>query len=501
MPATGPQQNSYDVIVVGGGIGGVTAGAMLANAGLGVLVVEAADRPGGLVRPFMSGGLQWDPAVHLMLDPPHWGRLFDSLGVADQVEFTIPPVLWRVVVDDLDLATPFGREPCIEAHVEMFPRSADGVRRFLTLCADMHEALHRMMAGGAGMAALQELLDDFPDVMKLRTATLAQAMDEHVDDPEARALLALPGLYLGLPPSRLSFSVFAQHVFAHAVDGAGQVNGGSQRLVEVLAEAVEKHGGEIVTGRRVTGIGIKDGRASSVELDGEQRISAGAVVSNADPLRTFGELLGDPELPIGYTRKLRRLTPSHSTFNSFFATQAPLEQAAHSGYTVYYSIDKDAEAAWHASFAGQPSFAYLATPTLLSGRAAGQPHQVITTSSAPYDAGRPWDEAQAEYAESAAVVLDRAFPGARGELVMSEFASPVTTERYTLNHRGAQYGWGNGPESVGSRALDQVTPIEDLYLAGSWTSPGSGFLRASIAGRLAAVHIARRAGVPLEVPW
>lgn len=496
--ATSPRHDAYDVVVVGGGIGGLTAGAVLAKAGFGVLVVEASAVAGGLVSEFEADGLRWEPAVHPMLDPDHWGRLLDLLGVADQVRFTIPPFLWRIVVgSDLDLAAPFGAEPYIEAHAEMFPRSADQVRRFLALAAETQRALHETLAGGGGMRTLRMLADEHPEVMRYRTATVTETLDAHVDDPEARAVMSLPGLYLGLPPSRLGFAIFAQHLFSHSVDGAGRVVGGIQRLLDAVAGAIDKHGGELVTGRRVTAISTSDGRVTGVELDTEQRITAATVISNADPIRTM-RLLGDRALPAGYMRKLRRSTPSDSTFNGFIATNAPLEYSARGGYSVYYSPGLDLDAAWQASFEGRPGYAAAAIPTLIDGRAPGQPHQIITTTSAPFDAGRPWQELQPEYAQSALAVVEELFPGTGGQLVSSSFATPEQTERHTRNHQGAQYGWGNGP---GARPLEQSTPVDGLFLASGWTKPGSGFLRASIAGRLASLQIAGRAEVPLEVTW
>ncbi len=498
---TSPRHDAYDVIVIGGGIGGLTAGAVLANAGFGVLLVNAGSKPGGLVSDFEADGLRWEPAVHPTLDPPHWHRLLDVLGVADQVEFTVPPYLWRIAVGkDLNLAAPFGAEPYIDAHVDLFPRSADQVRAVLSLAAETQFALHKTLEGGGGLRNLQMLVDQHPEVMKYRTASLAEVLEVFVDDPEARAVIGLPGLYLGLPPSRLSFAVFSQHLFSHAADGAGRVVGGIQHLLDTVAGAIDKHGGEQVHGRAVDGITVADGRVTGVRLEGGDTIAAKVVVSNADPISTMA-LLGDQELPAGYQRKLRRGVPSDSTFNGFFATNATLEDAERGGaggYSVYYSTMVDLEAAWQASFDGRVGYAAVAVPTLLEGRAEGQPHQLVTTTSAPFDAGRPWKDLKAEYAESAQAVVEELFPGTGNQLVSSSFSTPETIKRFTRNHQGAQYGWGNG---TGARPLDQVTPIEGLYLASGWTSPGSGFLRSSIAGRLAAAQIGARAGVPVEFSW
>jgi phytoene dehydrogenase-like protein len=77
-----------------------------------------------------------------------------------------------------------------------------------------------------------------------------------------------------------------------------------------------------------------------------------------------------------------------------------------------------------------------------------------------------------------------------------EVATPETLERFTLNSGGATYGWANTVNQVASRRLSHLTPIENLYLSGHWTQPGSNFLRVLVSGIHTASIMLARAGEP-----
>jgi prolycopene isomerase len=92
------------------------------------------------------------------------------------------------------------------------------------------------------------------------------------------------------------------------------------------------------------------------------------------------------------------------------------------------------------------------------------------------------------------------YPGFRQQLKFQESATPVTLERFSLNHRGALFGWENTPDQAGSKRPNQVAPIDGLFLAGHWTGPGGGFVRALLTGVQAAQFVLKRAGSNAEIP-
>ena len=497
---SGPASQRYDVIVVGSGIGGLTAASLASRAGLSVLVLEAHTAPGGMIHSFERGPYVFDPAVHILVDPPHYQRLLAHLGLEGAVEFLPAPEFYTAAVEGLRLRAPFGAEEFIETHVAAFPEDADGIRRFFGICSAIHNQAHGAPSR-LGLAEMARVEEDMRLVLEYRRATVADVLDATIASPEARAVCGIASIYLGLPPSRLSFQTFAQMVFSHVVHGAAYVAGGVQRFVDALVEGVELGGGEVVCGTRVTDVQVGDGRISGVSLEDGTSVSADTVIWNADPLQLI-ERVGAEKLSDGFHRRIDRLAVSDSAFVLFLATELDLAAREDAGHLTFYSGMVDVDAAFGETLAGgRPAAIALAIPTLVdpSTTPPGE-HQVVAVVFASYDIGRPWSEAKAGRTRQTLEELERLLPGLGGSLTLTESATPETLERYTLNHRGAIYGWENTPEQVGSRRPDQVTPVEGLFLAGSWTAPGSGFIRAILSGRSAAERAIERAGLDAPVP-
>src|SRR5512136_1427143 len=126
----------YDAIVIGAGLGGLSAATMLAKNGLGVLLLERHNVPGGYATSFVRGRYEFEVALHELsgIGPPeHRGNLYrylDYLGVTRRVEFLRVANMYRSVFPDLDITLPVGREACEEVLCRAFPHEAAGIRRF-----------------------------------------------------------------------------------------------------------------------------------------------------------------------------------------------------------------------------------------------------------------------------------------------------------------------------------------------------------------------------------
>ena len=101
---------------------------------------------------------------------------------------------------------------------------------------------------------------------------------------------------------------------------------------------------------------------------------------------------------------------------------------------------------------------------------------------APYEVGRPWSEERERVRSALMTRLEALFPGFAAAQTFGEMATPLTLERFSGNTGGAIYGYEATFAQIGSRRPAQRTPIEGLFLAGHWTRPGSGFLRATVSG-------------------
>jgi all-trans-retinol 13,14-reductase len=127
------QQMNFDVIVIGGGLGGLTAGAKLAKEGRKVLLLEQHDRPGGCATTFKRKDFIMEVGLHEMdgLDARDMKtRIFRDLGVFDEVTFLKVPEFYRFVNGRYEFVMPHDPELAISSLIEVFPSEEEGIRAY-----------------------------------------------------------------------------------------------------------------------------------------------------------------------------------------------------------------------------------------------------------------------------------------------------------------------------------------------------------------------------------
>jgi prolycopene isomerase len=498
-------RDAYDAIVVGAGIGGLTAGAFLARAGRRVLVLERHDRPGGYAHAFRRRGYRFDSAVHVVggCEPrPFEGaallhRVLAALGVRERCDFVRVDPGYRVEWPGLALDAPSELEPFVEAHVERFPAEEKGIRGFVADCLAIRSEAARAEEAADPFARPER----FPLLLRYRRATLAHVLSDRIADPAARAALATLWPYLGLPPSRLSFLYFASMLMSYVADGTYYCRGTFQALAEALASALVARGGELTLRSPVRRILVEAGRAAGVVLENGQRIRAPLVVSNADARQTVEELAGGEHFPARYRERLAAASASTSAFVVYAAATRDLAREGLAHETFLYA-GPDHEAAFAGGVAGEPAWLSVTLPSRLDpGLAPPGEQLLVLTTLVDFRAAPRWREAKPALERRLLALVERRLPGLAQELRFAESATPRTFERYTRNAEGALYGFDVTPQQVGPGRLDNETPLPGLLLAGHWTRPGGGVVgvvRSGLRAARLALGAAREAELGLD---
>jgi prolycopene isomerase len=483
------KRERYDVIVVGSGMGGLSAAALLAKHGRSVLVVERHDRPGGYAHSFQRKQFHFDAAIHLVggCEPstdPNAGLidgLLRSLGVRDRCRFLPVNPFYDVAFPDLSVRVPVGLEPFIEAHARAFPGEAEGFRALARLCSGLSKEL-RSIPEKLSWWQMLSIPRRFPLVFRYHQATVAQVLERHLRDPRARSLFAAFWPYLGSPPSQLSCMYFALALMSFIEEGAYLCEGTFQKLADALVAALHAKGGELLLRAEVRRILTENGRVAGVMLENGQRIDAPVVISNADALQTFEELVGPEVSGPKYLARLRRMQPSLSAVVAYLGTDLDLSATGLIHETFRYgSWDHDRV---HDSVrSGEPNVLAITVPTLLDHTIApAGHHEVVLTTLMPYAAAGSWRAEKAPFVERLIEQAQAVIPDLKDHLVLTEGATPRTLERYTLNVTGAMYGWAMTPDQAGNKRLERETPIRGLYLSGHWTRPGLGVYGVTVSG-------------------
>ena len=493
-------RDAYDAIVVGAGLGGLTAAALLARAGRRVLVLERHDRPGGYAHAVRRRGYRFDSAVHVVggCEPrPFEGaglihRVLGALGVRERCEFVRVDPAYRVEWPGFALEAPAELERFVEAYVERFPAEDKGIRGFVSDCL----AIRTETLRAEESANPFERPERFPLLLRYRRATLAQVLADRIADPAARAALAALWPYLGLPPARVSFLYFASMLMSYVADGTYYCRGSFQTLAEALVAALVARGGELTLRSPVRRILVESGRAAGVVLENGQCVRAPLVVSNGDARQTLFELVGAEHFPPRYRERVTSASASISGFVVYAATTRDLARDELAHETFLYA-GPEHEAAFAGSLAGEPGWLSVTLPSLLDpGLAPAGEHVLVLTTLIGARAAADWRDAKPRVEAALLRQLERRLPGVARELRFVESATPRTFERYTRNGGGALYGFDVTPQQVGPGRLDNETPVPGLLLAGHWTRPGGGVVgvvRSGLRAARIALGLAREA--------
>ena len=487
----------YDVIVIGSGIGGLTAAALLAKSGKSVLVIEAHDRPGGYAHGFNRKRYHFDSGVHLTSGCRKHGyqggqviyKLISTLGITDQIEFVPVNPFSQACYPDFRVGLPTSIDDFVETLGRFFPDEVQGLRKLLNLCLQVTEEVAKADEVFADCGLFSQIEEKLPAFNHYRKFTLAEVCQQFINDPKLLSLFATNWPYLGLPPSQVSFIYWATMLIGYLVDGAYYCKGGFQNYANALVQGLQNNNGDISYKTWVKKIEIDKQRVKAVVTNSGQWIEANVVISNADMRQTVTDLVGIEYFPKRYLHRLERMQHSLSIFAVYIATDLPIHELGLAQETFCYQ-NEDHEENFATIERGELSFISITMPTLTDSTLAPEgEHVLMLTTLLPYQSREVWKKLKPIIVEQ---MLDRAecyILDLKDHLLFIDAGSPETMRRYTQNYQGAAYGWDVTPNQIGPGRISNRSPISGLYFAGHWTTPGGGVYGVSVSGMQTAQQV------------
>src|ERR1700676_4061771 len=256
----------YDVVVIGAGLGGLTAGAILAREGRKVLVIERSNSVGGAASSYKSGELFVEGSLHETSDPHHprdpKHDVLTRAGVIDAVKWIPAGELYEVRGGPLDrpFMMPDNFDAARRALTQRFPEARAGIDQLLGEMERIASAMGTFSRGRGAYknprASLGALLKLVPAIRDWRLS-LSQKLDRIFGDNEAvKCALAANLSYYHDDPATLWWIYFAMAQGSYLQSGGRFVQGGSQRLSSALARAIRMAGGEVMVRRVVCGVAL-----------------------------------------------------------------------------------------------------------------------------------------------------------------------------------------------------------------------------------------------------
>jgi phytoene dehydrogenase-like protein len=514
--------NSYDAVVIGSGMGGLTAGALLAAEGRKVCVLERNHSFGGAASAFKHGALTIEPSLHQTADPRDKAEpkheILQKLGLLDEIEWVPVSPFFTVRGGPVGapFALPVGFDKARDALTRRFPASAKGLdfllTRMETLLAgldDLVQSQQRSSVGGLLRGALQlrSLVGDW-------RASLDDMFTRVLGDDEG-AKFALAGNlgYYADDPRKMWWPFFAIAQGGFLKSGGVYIKGGSRVLSMKLAKIVTRAGGVVLLGRKATGVEIDaSGRARVVRHAdarapaASDRIEAKMVFANCAP-DALAAMLDEP-FRAALVRAYGGREMSTSLFSAHFGLNAPpakfgLETYGISVLPEWLKSFRDFSLSSQA-FADDPGEKFPAYGianfgAIDSGLAGDGPTLVSVVG---VDRLGNWTSLTPEqertrrekWLDAFQAALDRDYPGFSGAVVERQFLNARSMHNFMHTPEGAVYGFAPLPPSRGIWAgipRSPRTPVANLYLASSFTGSG-GFTGAMRAGaeavRVALAH-------------
>jgi phytoene dehydrogenase-like protein len=485
-PAARPTEAAqHDAIVVGAGIGGLSAAALLARRGLKVLVLDHHYLPGGFCTSwprYVGRGAArqtyiFDAGVHDVsgLGPNGAVRwLLKRLELEQRLDWR--RMTQEYFLPDLRIKVPHSAQVYVQQLGERFPASREALRAFF---AEM-EAVYREMLGEAprtgGIPFRPATVDEtlaypqaHPHFMRWMNVPFTQMLDRYFTDASLKRVLRMLTGYLTDDPATLTVGEIAP-IFGYYFDGGYYPAGGSQAFADALVEAIETRGGEVRLRTPVRRIVVEGGRAVGVALADGRVERAAAVVSNADLRRTFLELVGAEHLPAPLVQQVRALRPSTSALCVYLGLD--------------YVPDVEPVVMLHSEQGGMG----IAIPSQVDANLAPPGHSaLVLIALAPPDTENAWDRTAPGYRERKRAAGDAliaraeavALPGLRRHIVYRQEATPATVARYAWTTGGSIYGPARGWRPHAK------TPIAGLVLAGAGVFPGAGVEAVVMSGMIA----------------
>jgi len=506
---------TYDAIIIGAGHNGIVTAACLAKAGRRVLVLEKRETLGGAAATEeIFPGFKFNTGAH---DAGLFRQeIIDQLGLKKHgLEFIESPIavfapqlagpsftLWREPEKNIAEIAKFSK-----ADAEKFPAFIRLVNKLTTLLDSimlltppgvMQNSFDELLAwAGAGLKLKRSGKREMMEFLRILPMTVTEFLNEWFENDSLKAVLGSAGVTGSMQGPQASGTAFVMLYHYPGLANGGFrasrfVKGGIGQLSAALANAARKHGAEIRTDVEVAQIKLNDNKASGVILKNGEEISSRVVVSNADPRRTFFELVGAPNLGPTLVRRVRNIRFRGTTAKVNLALSGlphfknGSDSEAHlSGHIIICPSLEYLERAYDDAKYGrysQKPYLDIVIPTILDSSLApaGKHIMSITMQYAPYKLRENnWNERREKLGDHIINTLAEYAPNIKDLILHRQVITPLDWER--------DYSLTEGGEFHGQMGLDQMlfmrpvagfgqyrTPIENLYLCGAGTHPGGG---------------------------
>jgi len=481
------------IIIIGAGIGGMSAAIRLAIAGETVIILEKNETVGGKMAQVKQDGFRWDTGPSVITMRNVFEDLFALANKNINDYLTLEPVdpLTRYFFQDgtqLDISS--NLTETLEQIDNLDPRDVDGYLSFLAYAARIHRLTKDVF------------IYDHPPTLKSLTKvppwqalqidglrTMQQSIKGFVKSPHMQQLLGRFATYVGASPYQAPATL---NVIAHVELSSGiwYPRGGIYKIAQAYKQLAYDCGATIRINCSVTEILTQGKHVTGVKLDNGETIDAKAIIANMDVGLVYDRLLPETVINKNRANRIQNMETSCSGFVLLLGVDKKHSQLAH--HNIFFSSDY-AQEFKHIFKDGIPPqdptiYVAITSKTDPDHAPAGHENWFVLVNTPPIGEQYDWTQNAQSYREHVLSQLANRFGiDVRQHIVSEKILTPIDLEQMSGARRGALYGTSsNNRWAAFLRPHNRAPDVKGLYFAGGTTHPGGGVPMVTLSGKVAA---------------
>ena len=485
------QENRYDIVIIGAGLGGLISAAMLSKEGYKVCVLEKNKQIGGCLQSFGFDGKLFESAVHYIgsLDQGQTlYSIFNYLGMMDKM------VLTRLDMDCFDeirfgqrsFSMAQGHEHFIDTLSTSFPDEHQAIRSYIREMRHVceHFPMYNLRIGSA------------EEKKAVTTFALKEKLDTITANEALKQVLTGNNLLYGGHYEHTPFYLHALIENSY-IESSYKCRDGSAQIAKLLRDTILQHGGEVLRNVEVTQLIEKDGALQYAEDHRGERYYAAHFISNLHPQTTFRMLESSMIRPIAR----RRYEALKNTLSCFVVNISLKErQIPFVNHNIYFHTTDDAWKDAHDEITeGQTSFgiffaedkhhptfaASVSVLTYLNAAATDAWNDTFHTTSNRSERDEEYQLFKQRHIAHVIDAVEQCIPGLKDAVKAIDAVTPLTYRDYLHTPQGSMYGIQKDVRKLNETTIGTRTKIPNLYLTGQNINL-HGVLGVSITGVLSA---------------
>lgn len=451
----------YDVIIIGGGLGGLECGYILSKKGYNVCILEQNHQLGGCLQTFKRSGTIFDTGFHFVgaLDEGQFlHHLFNYFNLLDLPWHRLDEEAYAEVVLDgqsFNLASGFDRFS--ETLAKDFPHQRKQLETYTAFLREVGTHIGNSFKPEQNTSLFEQSAYAY--------------LQRTIDDPLLRKVLSGSSLTMELCAEKLPLYVFAQ-INSSFIQSAWRLKGGGSLIAEKLTENIRRMGGTILTRSKVTRLIEESGKITTVEYNGEERITAKYIISNLHPAETLTLIPESRCIRKIYRKRISNLSNTQGTFTTHLRLKPNTVHYLNRNVFIHQG-----DSLWDCHYHPKKKISSALVSFQIPQKGKYTPNIDILTpmhweevskwaDTTIEHRGDDYKEFKQRKAEASIDFISQRFPGLKDQIAGVYTSTPLTYRDYTGTWKGSSYGIQKDYNDMLQTILAPQMPVPNLLLTG-----------------------------------